>query len=297
MPDPNAVSILLRRAREERGLDLDGLARKTGVARNHLVDIEAGNGRAFHSVAYCRKAVDMVAREFGLEQRVSEAWQDRDWMVPEFVNPRLASLEASPPTLLPSSDAEHLGQARKWLAPLAGVLGLVLVGWLAMGRIDQEPEPSAVAMPVQAPSAPGPAANESATASPAPAPGVAGPSGTGSAVTVVPGSAFRDQVQQAMAEWARLWRNRQPEAYAAFYDASFSGRDQHLGVRRQRMAQASSISVDISDLQIRETGPGEISVRFRQVYRSDNYQSDDRKEIVWRQTAQGPKITAERLVN
>lgn len=293
MPEPNAVSIMLRRAREERGMDLEALARKTGVARNHLVDIEAGNGRAFHSVAYCRKAVDMVAKEFSLEQQVAQAWQDQDWIAPGVVNPRLASLEASPPTLLPSSDADHHGQARKWLAPLAGVLGLVVVGWLALGRIDQEPEPSAAVTPAP-PVAPG---NESATASAAPSPSTPGPSGTGSAVPVAPGSVFRDQVQQAMAEWARLWRNRQPDAYAAFYDASFPGRDQHLGVRRQRMAQASSISVDISDLQVRETGPGEISVRFRQVYRSDNYQSDDRKEIVWRQTAQGPKITAERLVN
>jgi hypothetical protein len=63
------------------------------------------------------------------------------------------------------------------------------------------------------------------------------------------------------------------------------------------MAQASFIAVEVSDQQIQETGPGEVTVRFRQVYRSDSYQSDDRKEMIWRATGQGPKITAERLVN
>jgi len=50
-------------------------------------------------------------------------------------------------------------------------------------------------------------------------------------------------------------------------------------------------------LSLRETGPGEITARFRQAYAADKYESNDLKEIVWKQTPSGPKIIAERLVN
>lgn len=274
MPDFSSIPELLKHARTERGMDLDLLAKKTGVAKNHLIDIEAGSGRAFHSLAYCRKAIDMVAREFGLEQQVAAAWREEDWITPEAPNPRLASLEASPPALLPSLGADFNSQARRWAAPLAGLVGLAVVAWLAMGRIDAEPE----ATGVQAPGAP-----VVTVASKAPEPPAQ--------------VSLRQQVESAMLEWARLWQARQPEPYSAFYDPSFPGLERHLGIRRNRMAQASFIAVEVSDQQIQETGPGEITVRFRQVYRSDSYQSDDRKEMIWRATGQGPKITAERLVN
>lgn len=288
-------------------MDLDLLAKKTGVAKNHLIDIEAGSGRAFHSLAYCRKAIDMVAREFGLEQQVAEAWREEDWIVPEVRNPRLASLEASPPALLPSHGADLNGQARRWAAPLAGLIGLAVVAWLAMGRIDQDPEAPSVGGSSSAPivaKAPESAATGPVAALPTPAPSANPPAAAPSAAPSPPAPAKsaslmgpRQQVESAMAEWARLWQARQAEPYAAFYDPSFAGLDRHLGIRRNRMAQAAFIKVEVSELQFRETGPGEITVRFRQIYRSDSYQSDDRKEIVWRATGQGPKITAERLVN
>ena len=118
-----------------------------------------------------------------------------------------------------------------------------------------------------------------------------------SVAMIGPASSLREKAEAAIKEWAGLWAARSVGAYSALYDAGFVGLEQHLAVRRQRMTQATSIEVKISELQFRETGPLEITVRFRQIYRSDNYQSDDRKEIVWRQTPQGLKIIAERLVN
>lgn len=310
MPEPNAVSRLLQAARLERGLDLDSLARATGVARNHLIDIESGSGRAFHTVAYCRKAVDMVAREFGLQAQVAAAWRDEDWIVQSSPNPRLASLEASPPTLLPSTDAGQQGAMRNWFAPIVGLIALAFVALLAIGRMDLDsetrgpnaeaakgptasPAPSTTAATVPAgpatPAAPAvPAASGSSAAPPVP---------SAASVAIGPASSLREKAEAAMKEWAGLWGARSVAAYSALYDAGFVGLESHLAVRRQRMTQATAIDVKISELQFRETGPLEITVRFRQIYRSDNYQSDDRKEIVWRQTPQGLKIIAERLVN
>lgn len=301
MPEPDSIPQLLQTARLERGMDLTTLARKTGVARNHLIDIESGSGRSFHTLVYCRKAVDMVAREFGLEDQVAKAWRDEDWMVSSGGGSRLASMEVSPPTLLPSIDSGQHGPSRKWRAPLVGLVGLAFVGWLAISRIDQEPESPAMAgaptkgtdsnptTPVSPPSLP----VASAPAVPTPSPAV----GPGGVVTPKPASTLRNQAEATMHEWVKLWRTRQVEAYAALYDPRFVGLDRHLGIRRQRMTQASFIEVEISELQSRETAPGEVTVGFRQVYRSDNYQSDDRKEMIWRQTPQGLKIIAERLVN
>ncbi|MBU3724608.1 MAG: helix-turn-helix domain-containing protein [Burkholderiaceae bacterium] len=294
MPEEKTIPQMLYAARLARGMELDSLARKTGVARNHLVDIEAGSGRSFHSLVYCRKAVAMVAREFGLEEQVAAAWRDEDWIDQSRSNPKLASLEASPPALLPSTDLGDPLPYRRWLPPLVGLLGLGILAWIAIGRMDREPDPS-MSSPILVK---GPESTDSSSAPVPPAAGPAAqttPPATGPVAASAP--SLRNRAESAMLEWNRLWRSRQAEAYSALYDPGFAGLDRHLGIRRQRMMQATFVEVDISELQYRETGPGEVTVRFRQVYRSDNYQSDDRKEIVWRQTPQGLKIIAERLVN
>ncbi len=117
------------------------------------------------------------------------------------------------------------------------------------------------------------------------------------AVATPQSSAFRTEVERAMGEWVRRWVARDIEGYIKFYASDFVGAAQHLSIRRQRMAQAKFIKVTVLETSYRETGPGEVIVRFRQVYESDSYSSTDLKEIVWRQTPSGPKIKAERLVN
>lgn len=276
MPEPNAVSIMLRRAREERGIEVNALARAAGVARNHVLDIEAGTGRSFHSPTYCRKAVEMIAKELGLDKEVAEAWRDEDWCRPGS-RPSLAIVESSTPALLPSLAAPESSGGfgrRRWAIPVLGVLGLALAFWLALDRIEEGlPGSGRVAALTESKIEPTPESVSDASVG------------------------FRGQVELALSEWVRFWRDRRIEPYVALYDKGFEGLERHLGVRRLRIAQASFIEVEVQDVDYRESGPGEITVRFRQVYRSDGYQSTDLKELVWRRTSDGPRIMAERLVN
>lgn len=314
MTETVPISELLRRVRLEQGLDLAMLARKTGVARNHLADIEDGYAGSFHSLAYCRRAVVAYAQALGIADQVDAHWDDRAWrLVPS--GARLASLEASSTGLLPSLDGSLA--TKKWFLPAVGILGLILVGWLSLGRIDQEPTdlPVAVVTPPavtgQQPSTaqpsgsvPGPITAPVVSVAPA-GPAAMPSSGLQSTAPTAPTApptapqpnALRLEVERAMGEWVRRWVARDIEGYVRFYGADFVGAAQHLSIRRQRMAQAKFIKVTVSETSYLETGPGEITVRFRQVYESDSYSSSDRKEIVWRQTPSGPKIRAERLVN
>jgi cytoskeletal protein RodZ len=317
MAETTHIPEILRQARTVQGLDLAFMARKTGVARNHLADIEEGYAGSFHSLAYCRRAVMAYAEALGVAEQVAAHWDDRAWRLdPNGARP--VGIEASSTGLLPSLD-ESLA-ARKWLMPAVGILGLILVGWLSLERLDRDPaEPTVTGVSsspaIQTPPASGAAATVASAppaspvsgalsqpvtgpvASPAPAvvtPPAAAPVG---AAAISPTVTFRVEVERAMAEWVRRWVARDIPGYVAFYAPDFAGAAQHLGIRRQRMAQAQFIKVSVVEASYLETAPGEITVRFRQVYESDSYSSNDRKEIVWRQTPNGPKIRAERLVN
>ncbi len=313
------VPEILRRARTAQGLDLAFLARKTGVARNHLADIEDGYAGSFHSLAYCRRAVMAYADALGVAEQVAAHWDDRAWRLdPNGARP--VGIEASSTGLLPSLDGAVA--ARKWLMPMIGILGLILVGWLSLERLDQEPTEPTIAGVTTSPAIQTPPASGAPTplagvppapSSPASAPGqpvlggaTPSPSGAGTAspaapspgaIASAPTTGFRVEVERAMAEWVRRWVARDIPGYVAFYAPDFVGAAQHLGIRRQRMAQAKFIKVSVVEASYLETAPGEITVRFRQIYESDSYASTDRKEMVWRQTPAGPRIRAERLVN
>jgi transcriptional regulator with XRE-family HTH domain len=279
MVDTPSIPQLLRETRLQRGLDIDSLAYRACVSKNHLIDLEAGIGRSFHSVEYCRKAIMMVAHELDIEDQVAALWREADWGG-AVAKTRPIGLEASSSGLLPVSELSKEAKQRWWL--LTAIVASGLIAWLALGRLDVQPP-------------------ESTGIAPSPAKGLAGAEPQGSAATLAsappPASSFRDDVDRAMSEWARLWRERNAAAYAGFYSSEFPGIAQHLGVRRQRMGEASFIRVTLSELSLRETGPGEITARFRQAYAADKYESNDLKEIVWKQTPSGPKIIAERLVN
>jgi hypothetical protein len=84
------------------------------------------------------------------------------------------------------------------------------------------------------------------------------------------------------------------DAYLALFDPSFPNFASYAETRRKRMLAASFIEVKISNVTVRENAPGEITARFTQSYRSDNFQSQETKELVWRQTPSGPRIVLER---
>lgn len=275
MVDTPSIPQLVRETRLQRGLDIDSLAYQACVSKNHLMDIEAGVGRSFHSVEYCRRAIMMVAYELEIEDQVAALWRETDWGHAA-VKTRPVGLEVSSSGLLPVSEPSKGAKQRWWL--VAGLAGLGLIAWLALGRIELQP-------PVSSGTAVGPSQ------------GVPGPDSQGSSSAGPGVSPFRGEVDRAMGEWIRFWGERNGAAYAGLYSPQFPGLEQHLGVRRQRMGEASFIRVSVSELSLQESGPGEITARFRQAYAADRYESNDLKELVWKQTPSGPKIISERLVN
>lgn len=362
MAEPTTVPQLLQQTRLEQGLDLLTLARRAGIAKHQLGDIEAGSARSFYSLSYCRKAVDKVAQQLGVEGRVAELWQDSDWRdaapAPSLT---VAAPEIFPPEVI---EDEQPVQRRPssfvgWKFPVFGVLGIALVMAFAFNKAGVGPTlvppgetPATVALSSPAPSPPslsaatptsadGPLASPAAAAAAvAPTPSLVSPAPSGlpvrpmpsqqaqlqqapSASTATPSPmasapvsarsdlvstvkpvdpkasdpAFRDQVNGAMDMWIRHWKNRDAQAYADLYSADFPSLARHLSVRQERMLRAAFIEVGFSDVSMRQSGADEITVRFRQRYHSDSFQSDDVKELVWQQTPKGPKIKAERLVN
>jgi invasion protein IalB len=119
--------------------------------------------------------------------------------------------------------------------------------------------------------------------------------GANTAVTA-PKASFEDEIGGRFSEWIAAWAARQADAHLAFFDPSFPNLSAYSANRRKRISAATFIEVKAEDVQIRITGPDEAIVRFLQTYRSNSYQSKETKELVWRQTAQGPKIVSERVV-
>ena len=279
---------LIREARLAQQLDIDGLCRKTGVAKNHLLDIEAGKGSSFHTVVYCKRAVMTVAEALNIQQQVESLWRDEDWQAVS-VPSRLAGLSEPSNTMLPAAKPDG-EPSRRWL-PIAGILVLLSAIGIGLHRMDEPDVDRPVVKSVRSTS--------SATKEAAPVTEAVGPgSGVSSAPQAPdPSQLLRADVERAMQDWARLWSARNAQEYSGLYSREFVGVEDHLRVRSQRMAQAKFIQVELADLSLRETGPGEITVRFRQRYRSDSHQSEDLKELVWRRTPAGIRIWSERLVN
>ena len=119
--------------------------------------------------------------------------------------------------------------------------------------------------------------------------------GTNAAVTA-PKASLEDEIGERFAEWIAAWSARQADTHLAFFDASFPNLAAYSANRRKRISAATFIEVKAEDIQIQIVGPDEAVVRFVQTYRSNSYQSKETKELVWRQTARGPKIVSESIV-
>ena len=111
----------------------------------------------------------------------------------------------------------------------------------------------------------------------------------------IPSKTFNsDQAEQSMRLWAELWSARRTEEYLKLFDSSFPNREAYVKNRASRIAAAKFIEVRFESPVFKELGNNEIAVQFIHHYRSDTFQSRDRKELVWRLSAEGPKIVRER---
>lgn len=126
---------------------------------------------------------------------------------------------------------------------------------------------------------------------PAPAPAPANP--------VVP-SGDEGEVSARLNDWRAAWVSRSIQNYLPFYASSFmpegSAAHHESGFtpdgskeratwerqRKQRLAGATGIAVDLQDVVVRMTGPDTAVTDFRQVYASDVFSDTTDKTLEWR---------------
>jgi len=303
MAEPLSLPQLLRSTREQLGLSADELAIRSGVARAHLLELERGSASSFYSLKYCKQAVMGYARALGIEDEANERWSEADWTLREDPNARFSS-RMDPPTipLTSQSRTEARPPGAAWIYQSIFVAVILVVVGISLFRLNEPEVPPAppvvlTTAPVEggastAPAAPPPAAPLAVVITPAPstAPAEQKPA------AVRPPS-VEQEVQAAFERWLSLWSARQADPYLAMFDPAFPDLRAYSENRRRRMQSAKFIEVKAEQVSYRVTAPNEVTVRFVQAYRSDNFSSRDTKELVWRQSPTGPKIIAERRVN
>jgi tetratricopeptide (TPR) repeat protein len=95
--------------------------------------------------------------------------------------------------------------------------------------------------------------------------------------------ADRAAIEKAVQDWAKAWSDKNMTRYYAAYANNFVpanrvSRAQWESDRRVRIVSKKSISVEVRDLQISFNGET-ASVRFQQMYRSDNLKGSSRKTL------------------
>lgn len=143
------------------------------------------------------------------------------------------------------------------------------------------PEPSRP----QAPAAPAaPAAPEQiAKVKPTPQVGTAAAANPASKPDPAQTKADETAIRNAVMAWAKAWSQKDMTEYLAAYAESFTPPDKMSRAkwendRRVRIVSKKSITVDIKQLQITLQGP-KATVRFQQIYESDNFKGNSRKTM------------------
>ena len=95
--------------------------------------------------------------------------------------------------------------------------------------------------------------------------------------------ADRAAVDKAVRDWAKAWSNKDMPRYYAAYASNFTpanraSRAQWESDRRIRIVSKKSISVEVREMKVSFTGET-ASVRFQQLYTSDNLKGSSRKTL------------------
>lgn len=129
-----------------------------------------------------------------------------------------------------------------------------------------KPAAAAAATPV--------AAAKTATPAPAAAPAAQAPAASGNA---------EDDVEAAVAAWAKAWSSKNMSGYLSAYASSFTppggqSRSEWEADRKARIVPRNRIDVDISELSVSVNGD-RASAKFRQAYSSDSLSVTSRKTL------------------
>lgn len=100
------------------------------------------------------------------------------------------------------------------------------------------------------------------------------------------GARIEEEVVKALQAWALAWSQQDADAYLAHYASSFSpgggeSRSDWEKSRRARVTAPKSVSVRISSPQVQLGGDSRATVTFRQSYRSDIFNGNSTKTMVF----------------
>jgi adhesin transport system outer membrane protein len=159
---------------------------------------------------------------------------------------------------------------------------MAIEGLTAQRVIPPVAAAAAVAVPKPAVAAPSPAVAPApavaATRAPVPAP----------APAPAPATASNDAqaVAQRVRDWAAAWSAKDFVGYQGFYADNYApsrgGRTSWLSQRQRLVGKPGSISVDVSNLEVRSMGTDSMETLFKQKYTSSNFKDTSSKSLVWK---------------
>ena len=126
------------------------------------------------------------------------------------------------------------------------------------------------------------------------------PQGVAAALKPGASNADRDTVLTQVQAWAQAWSDKDYARYRAFYAEDFRGdgfrnTPEWEATRRMRLNKPGAVSVALDALNARPLSAAEVMVDFVQRYTSADFSGLARKQLLWRHTEGGWKITRENV--
>jgi outer membrane protein, adhesin transport system len=94
-------------------------------------------------------------------------------------------------------------------------------------------------------------------------------------------------VAQRVRDWAAAWSSKDFAAYQDFYSRGFapagSNHAAWLSQRKRLVGKPGEISVDVSDIEVRNLGADTVETLFKQRYTSKDFKDTSSKSLVWKQ--------------
>ncbi len=108
----------------------------------------------------------------------------------------------------------------------------------------------------------------------------------------------RADILNAVKSWAKAWSDQRVDAYIDSYTTDFKplqykNREYWEAQRRKRLSKPSSISIQLSNIQISLAEDGTATATFVQIYKSPTFSDNVRKTLILRQESGGWKISSE----